>query len=173
MHLSSKVAPAIIAQRAHFIRYHRCTTISTIIVTHKVVVVRITHFGCGQLWLDLVIINLISYSLLEKSDYWWNTVVLGRMYRSILSSCWGIEAQYWLTSGAKRRRRPVLPLNSEAWWQYWPIHPTQNYCILIVSISTFVPNIGFFHFSTCPHKAYWDFSVLVHVLIRRIEIFQF
>ena len=79
-----------------------------------------------------------------KWMYWWNTVVLGRMYRSILSSCWGIEAQYWLTSGAKRRRRPVLPLNSEAWWQYWPIHPTQNYCILIVSISTFVPNIGFF-----------------------------
>ena len=77
---------------------------------------------------------------------WWNTVVLGRMYRSILSSCLGIDAQYWLTSGAKRRRRPVLPLNSEAWWQYWPIHPTQNYCILIVSMPTFVPNIVIFQF---------------------------
>ena len=110
-----------------------------------------------------------KYRLNQVNLDWCNTVVL-----SILSSFWGIEAQYWLTSGAKRRRRPVLPLNSEAWWQYWPIHPTQNYCILIVSISTFVPNIGFFfHFSTCPHKAYWDFSVLVHVLIRRIEIFQF
>ena len=96
-----------------------------------------------------------KYRLNQVNLDWCNTVVL-----SILSSFWGIEAQYWLTSGAKRRRRPVLPLNSKAWWQYWPIHPTQNYCILIVSISTFVPNIVFF-------------SILVHVLIRRIEIFQF
>ena len=36
------------------------------------------------------------------------------------------DGQYWLTSRAKWRRRPVLPLNSEEWWQYLPIHPTQN-----------------------------------------------
>ena len=49
------------------------------------------------------------------------------MYRWILSSFRGIKVQYWLTSGAKRRRRPVLHLNSEEWRQYSPIHPTQTY----------------------------------------------
>ena len=58
---------------------------------------------------------------------WWNTVGLGRMYRWILSSFRGIKVQYLLTSGAKRRRRPVLHLNSEEWRQYSPIHPTQTY----------------------------------------------
>ena len=49
------------------------------------------------------------------------------MYRWILSSFRGIKVQYLLTSGAKRRRRPVLHLNSEEWRQYSPIHPTQTY----------------------------------------------
>ena len=102
-------------------------------------------------WYRPLLFNFFRLWLMAIIKDWWNTVVLGRMYRSILSSCWGIERQYWLTSGAKRRRRPVLPLNSEAWWQYWPIHPTQNYCIVIVSMPTFVPNIYFF-------------SILVHVL---------
>ena len=70
--------------------------------------------------------------------HWGNTLVLGRMYRWILSSFWGIDKQYWLISGAKRRRRPVLHLNSEEWWQYSPIYLTQNYCIHIVIMSTFV-----------------------------------
>ena len=64
----------------------------------------------------------------ELSEDWWNTVVLGRMYRSILSSCWGIEGQYWLTSGAKRRRRPVLPLNSEGHTMW--IHYNVNTVVL-------------------------------------------
>ena len=58
--------------------------------------------------------------------YWGNAVVLGRMYRWILSSFRGIDGQYWLISGAKRRRRPVLHFNSSEWWQYSPIYLTQN-----------------------------------------------
>jgi hypothetical protein len=76
--------------------------------------------------------------------YWGNTLVLGRMYRWILSSFWGIDGQYWLISGAKRRRRPVLHLNSEEWWQYSPIYLTQNYCIHIVIMSTFV-HVSFYY----------------------------
>ena len=49
------------------------------------------------------------------------------MYQWILSSFWGIKVQYWLTNRAKRRRRPVLHLDSEEWRQYSPIHPTQTY----------------------------------------------
>ena len=54
----------------------------------------------------------------------------------------------------------VIMLNSKEWWQYWPIYLTQNYCILIVSMSTFVPNIVFF-------------SILVHVLYSVLWFFSF
>ena len=73
----------------------------------------------------------------KKTNIWhksWNannenTVVLGRMYRSILSSCLGIEGQYGPPPSLRSGGQPVLRLNSSAWWQYWPIHPPQNYSI--------------------------------------------
>ena len=58
-----------------------------------------------------------------------NTVVLGRMSRSILSSFLGIEGQYGPPPSLRSGDRPVLPLNSSEWWQYWPRHPPQNYSI--------------------------------------------
>ena len=73
----------------------------------------------------------------KKNNIWqksWNannenTVVLGRIYRSILSSCLGIEGQYGPPPSLRSGGQPVLRLNSSAWWQYWPIHPPQNYSI--------------------------------------------
>ena len=68
-----------------------------------------------------------------------NAVVLGRMYRSMLSSFWGIEGQYLPTCEA--RRKVLLP-NSEEWWQHWPIYLTQNYRIHIVIKWKLFPNWG-------------------------------
>ena len=128
---------------------------------------------------DIILDRIFGLSYIIRSTYWIIVSFLGHKtndliftpFLKIWSYCAGKQAQWVETkafflshsfsiSGYFKKILPVLPLHSEAWWQYWLIHPTQNYCILIVSISTFVPNIVFF-------------SILVHVLIRRIEIFQF
>ena len=55
-----------------------------------------------------------------------NAVVLGQIYRSTLSSFLRIGEQYLSSCFVHQK---VLSLNSSEWWQHWPIHPPQNYCI--------------------------------------------
>ena len=55
-----------------------------------------------------------------------NAVVLGQIYRSMLSSFLRIGEQYLPPCFACRK---ILSLNSSEWWQHWPIHPPQNYRI--------------------------------------------
>ena len=83
--------------------------------------------------------NFLLKTTLICSVHWGNAVVLGRMYRSMLSSFWGIEGQYLPTCEA--RRKVLLP-NSEEWWQHWPIYLTQNYRIHIVIKWKLFPNWG-------------------------------
>ena len=62
-----------------------------------------------------------------------NAVVLGQIYRSMLSSFLRIGEQYLPPCFARRK---ILSLNSSEWWQHWLIHPPQNYRIPSISTKT-------------------------------------
>mgnify|MGYP006975743749 CR=1 FL=1 len=94
-----------------------------------------------------------------------NTVVLGRMYRSILSSCLGIEGQYGPPPSLRSGGQPVLRLNSSAWWQYWPIHPPQNYSIPPILWTSSHSFLGDVSLRKIPFEIFLPLQTQLHYII--------
>ena len=99
---------------------------------HFATVKHITTWLCNRNRHD-ILINM-SWLWAPTMTYWENTAVLRRTYRWIRSSFRGIDGQYLPTGEARRK---VFPFNSEEWWPYSPIRPTQNCCIHITIMSPF------------------------------------
>ena len=64
-----------------------------------------------------------------------NATVCCKFVIDLLSSFLRFGEKYLRPCFAHRK---VLSLNSSEWWQHWPIHPPQNYCIHPIRYQFFV-----------------------------------